>query len=108
MDKVAIVQVPSVLNRFIKIPSKSKETLFVLLEDVISSNIDSLFLGYKVKSTQAFRLTRNADLTIHEEGAQDLLVEIEKELKKRKWGVGSRLEVRDGEMNDDVFGLFTK
>lgn len=102
MDKVAIVQVPSVLNRFIKIPSKGKKTLFVLLEDVISSNIDRLFLGYKVKSTQAFRLTRNADLTIHEEGAQDLLVEIEKELKKRKWGVGSRLEVRDGEMNDDV------
>ncbi|AWE06503.1 RNA degradosome polyphosphate kinase [Lysinibacillus sp. 2017] len=102
MDKVAIVQVPSVLERFIKVPSKSDEAVFVLLEDVISSRIDRLFLGYKVKSTQAFRLTRNADLTIHEEGAQDLLVEIEKELKKRKWGVGSRLEVRDGEMNDDV------
>ncbi|MGN7477151.1 RNA degradosome polyphosphate kinase [Solibacillus silvestris] len=102
MDKVAIVQVPSVLERFIKVPTKGEETVFVLLEDVISSNIDRLFFGYKVKSTQAFRLTRNADLTIHEEGAQDLLVEIEKELKKRKWGVGSRLEVRDGEMNDDV------
>ena len=102
MDKVAIVQVPSVLERFIKVPSQGGETVFVLLEDVISSNIDRLFFGYKVKSTQAFRLTRNADLTIHEEGAQDLLVEIEKELKKRKWGVGSRLEVRDGEMNDDV------
>ena len=101
-DKVAIVQVPSVLERFIKVPSQNDETVFVLLEDVISNNIDRLFFGYKVKSTQAFRLTRNADLTIHEEGAQDLLVEIEKELKKRKWGVGSRLEVRDGEMNDDV------
>ncbi len=64
--------------------------------------IDRFFYGYKVKSSQAFRLTRNADLTIHEEGAQDLLSEIEKELKKRKWGVGSRLEVRDGEMHDDV------
>lgn len=101
-DKVAIVQVPSVLERFIKVPTKNDETVFVLLEDVISNSIDRLFFGYKVKSTQAFRLTRNADLTIHEEGAQDLLVEIEKELKKRKWGVGSRLEVRDGEMNDDV------
>ena len=60
-----------------------------LLEDVITSHINRFFYGYKVKSTQAFRLTRNADLTIHEEGAQDLLVEIEKELKKRKWGVGS-------------------
>ncbi|MEK3764817.1 RNA degradosome polyphosphate kinase [Solibacillus sp. FSL K6-4121] len=102
MDRVAIVQVPSVLDRFIKVPSMGNETVFVLLEDVISNNINRLFFGYKVKSTQAFRLTRNADLTIHEEGAQDLLVEIEKELKKRKWGVGSRLEVRDGEMNDDV------
>lgn len=102
LDKVAIVQVPSVLERFIKVPTQGNETVFVLLEDVISSNIDRLFFGYKVKSSQAFRLTRNADLTIHEEGAQDLLVEIEKELKKRKWGVGSRLEVRDGEMNDDV------
>lgn len=102
-NKVAIVQVPSVLDRFIRVPSENQEDAeFVLLEDVISSQIDKLFLGYKVKSTQAFRLTRNADLTIHEEGAQDLLVEIEKELKKRKWGVGSRLEVRDGEMQDDV------
>lgn len=102
MDKVAIVQVPSVLERFIQVPTENGETVFVVLEDVISHSIDKLFYGYKVKSTQAFRLTRNADLTIHEEGAQDLLVEIEKELKKRKWGVGSRLEVRDGEMNDDV------
>lgn len=102
IEKVAIVQVPSVLDRFIKVPSQGDETVFVLLEDVISSLIDRLFYGYKVKSSQAFRLTRNADLTIHEEGAQDLLSEIEKELKKRKWGVGSRLEVRDGEMHDDV------
>lgn len=101
-DKVAIVQVPSVLERFINVPSESNIAEFVLLEDVIASQIDKLFYGYKVKSAQAFRLTRNADLTIHEEGAQDLLVEIEKELKKRKWGVGSRLEVRDREMKDDV------
>ena len=102
IGRVAIVQVPSVLDRFIKVPSKKDEAIFVLLEDVITSHIDRLFYGYKVKSSQAFRLTRNADLTIHEEGAQDLLSEIEKELKKRKWGVGSRLEVRDGEMNEDV------
>lgn len=101
-EKVAIVQVPSVLDRFIKVPSNQNETVVVLLEDVISSHINKLFYGYQVKSSQAFRLTRNADLTIHEEGAQDLLVEIEKELKKRKWGVGSRLEVRDGEMSDEV------
>lgn len=101
-EKVAIVQVPSVLDRFIEVPSNEGESVYVLLEDVITSHVDKLFYGYKVKSTQAFRLTRNADLTIHEEGAQDLLVEIEKELKKRKWGIGSRLEVRDGEMSDEV------
>lgn len=101
-EKVAIVQVPSVLDRYIKVPSAEGETVVVLLEDVIVAHIEKLFFGYSVKSAQAFRLTRNADLTIHEEGARDLLVEIEKELKKRKWGVGSRLEVRAGEMNEDV------
>ncbi|MGE7664174.1 RNA degradosome polyphosphate kinase [Ureibacillus composti] len=101
-ERMAIVQVPSVLNRFIEVPSDHNEKVFVLLEDVITSHIKKLFLGYKVKSSQAFRLTRNADLTIHEEGARDLLVEIEKELKKRKWGVGSRLEVRDGEISDEI------
>lgn len=101
-ERVAIVQVPAVLDRFIKVPTNEEKVSFVLLEDIITANIEKLFYGYKVKSAQAFRLTRNADLTIHEEGAQDLLVEIEKELKKRKWGVGSRLEVRSGEMNDDV------
>ncbi|MGN4126445.1 RNA degradosome polyphosphate kinase [Lysinibacillus sphaericus] len=101
-ERVAIVQVPSVLDRYIKVPSSEGETVVVLLEDVIVAHIDKLFYGYSVKSAQAFRLTRNADLTIHEEGARDLLVEIEKELKKRKWGVGSRLEVRVGEMNEEV------
>ncbi|MEY9978554.1 RNA degradosome polyphosphate kinase [Lysinibacillus sp. RC79] len=101
-EKVAIVQVPSVLDRYIKVPSADGETVIVLLEDVIVAHIEKLFYGYSVKSAQAFRLTRNADLTIHEEGARDLLVEIEKELKKRKWGVGSRLEVREGEMSAEV------
>jgi polyphosphate kinase len=101
-ERVAIVQVPSVLDRYIKVPCAEGETVIVLLEDVIVAHIEKLFYGYSVKSAQAFRLTRNADLTIHEEGARDLLVEIEKELKKRKWGVGSRLEVRVGEMNEEV------
>lgn len=80
-EKVAIVQVPSVLDRYIKVPSEEGKTIVVLLEDVIVAHIEKLFYGYSVKSAQAFRLTRNADLTIHEEGARDLLVEIEKELK---------------------------
>lgn len=108
-QKVAVVQVPSVLGRFIELPtSQEGNSEFVLLEDVITKHIEQLFYGYTVKSAQAFRLTRNADLTIHEEGARDLLVEIEKELKKRKWGVGSRLEVRKGEMSDEVLEYLLK
>lgn len=101
-EKVAVVQVPSVLERFIQVPSKGNEITVVLLEDIISANINKLFYGYNVKSVQSFRLTRNADLTIHEEGARDLLLEIEKELKKRKWGALTRLEVRTGEMDKGV------
>ncbi|KFL43821.1 polyphosphate kinase [Lysinibacillus sp. BF-4] len=108
-QKVAVVQVPSVLGRFIELPTEQEgHSEFVLLEDVITKHIEQLFYGYTVKSAQAFRLTRNADLTIHEEGARDLLVEIEKELKKRKWGVGSRLEVRKGEMSDEVLEYLLK
>lgn len=100
--KVAIVQVPSVLARMIKIPSKDKSDSYIYLEDLIINQIDTLFYGYKVKAVNTFRMTRNADLTIHEEGARDLLVEIEKELKKRKWGAASRLEVRSNEINTDI------
>lgn len=100
-EKVAIVQVPSVLTRMIKVPSKKGDS-FIYLEDLIIDQINTLFYGYKVKSVNAFRMTRNADLTIHEEGARDLLVEIEKELKKRKWGAASRLEVRANEINQQV------
>jgi polyphosphate kinase len=91
--KLAIVQVPSVLNRFIPLPSDDGRLCYVLLEDVITTHIDMLFQGYKVVSVTQFRITRNADLTIHEEGARDLLKEIEKELKKRKWGAAVRLEM---------------
>lgn len=101
-EKIAIVQVPSVLDRFIEVTAGPDKKVFVLLEDVIISHVGRLFNGYKVKSVQAFRLTRNAELKIREEGAKDLLYEIEKQLEKRKWGAGTRLEVRKGEMNDEV------
>ncbi|MBA2874179.1 RNA degradosome polyphosphate kinase [Thermaerobacillus caldiproteolyticus] len=91
--KLAIVQVPSVLHRFIRLPSEQGRFVYILLEDVIAAHIDILFKGYTVVSVTQFRITRNADLTIHEEGARDLLKEIEKELKKRKWGAAVRLEM---------------
>ena len=95
-NKMAIVQVPSVIKRYIELPAKNNTRRFVLLEQVIAEFIDTLFMGYEVKSVTPFRITRNADLTIHEEGADDLLREIEEELKKRKWGACVRLEVQSG------------
>ncbi|PKM57917.1 MAG: RNA degradosome polyphosphate kinase [Firmicutes bacterium HGW-Firmicutes-3] len=91
----ATIQVPSVLPRYVTVPSEnSDEKSFVLLEDIIMNNIDKIFVGYHVKCSSAYRLTRNSDLSIDEEEAQDLLIEIEKSIKKRKWGEGIRLEVQ--------------
>lgn len=95
-DKLAIVQVPSVLTRYVEVPSSNGKKQFIMLEDVISYFIETLFTGYNVKSISPFRLTRNADLTIHEESARDLLSVIEKELQKRKSGAAVRLEIQDG------------
>jgi polyphosphate kinase len=105
-DQLAIVQVPSVLTRFIKLPkSIEQKDQFILLEEVISHFISALFNGFTVKSVSPFRITRNADMTIHEEASRDLLSEIEKELKKRKWGAAVRLEMQEGQMNQNVLNL---
>lgn len=99
--KMAIVQVPSVLNRFVKVPTREGYS-FVYLEDIICYFIHKLFKGFHVASVTQFRITRNADLTIHEEGARDLLLEIEKELKKRKWGAAVRLEIKNEKADEKV------
>ena len=91
----AMVQVPSVLSRIVTIPG-GKQTRVILLEEVIDRNIQKLFLNYDIICSFPFRIMRNADLGIEEEGAEDLLQEIEKQLKKRKWGQVIRLEVEDG------------
>lgn len=98
---LAIVQVPNVIERFIALPTENGRC-FVFLEDVISHFIGQLFSGYQVVSVSLFRITRNADMTIHEEGARDLLKEIEKELRKRKWGATVRFEYQQGRMNKQV------
>ena len=93
----ATVQVPSVLPRFIEIPSDEKEhKTLILLEQIIEMNIQKLFLNYKVICAHPYRIMRNADLSIDEEDAADLLKEIQKQLKRRQWGEVIRLEVEDG------------
>ena len=92
----ATVQVPSVLSRIVQIPSSEEgQKAFILLEQVIERNIHRLFLNYHVVCAYPYRIMRNADLTIDEDEAEDLLQEIQKQLKKRQWGEVIRLEVED-------------
>ncbi|MDO4615218.1 MAG: RNA degradosome polyphosphate kinase [Lachnospiraceae bacterium] len=92
----ATVQVPSVLPRVVEIPSDGEnEKTLILLEEIIRRNIGKLFQHYRVICSSAYRVMRNADLTIDEEDAQDLLLEIQKQLKKRQWGEVIKLEIED-------------
>ena len=97
--KTAIVPVPSVLSRIIALP-EDKESKgghdFVLLEDVIRHFAQQLFMGYDLLEAHAFRITRDADLYIDEEDAKDLVVEVERQLKKRQKGEAVRVEFERG------------
>ena len=91
----AIVRVPAVLSRIVELPSEGEDRVVILLEEIIERNIQSLFLNYNIITAHPFRIMRNADLTIDEEEAEDLLKEIQRQLKKRQWGEAIRLEIED-------------
>ncbi len=88
----ATVQVPSGLSRVVQLPG-GEGTTVLLLEDIVARYIGSLFHGRKVICCAPYRITRNADMSIDEEDAADLLKEIEKSLKQRRWGAAVRLEI---------------
>lgn len=91
----ATVQVPGVLSRIVELPcDEGKKIIF--LEEVIERNIQKLFMNHTIEHVAPFRIMRNADLSIEEEDAEDLLEEIEKQIKKRQWGEAIRLEVEQG------------
>ena len=92
----ATVQVPQGLNRIVEIPSKEGTRSFILLEEIIEKNIDKLFLNYDIVCVHPFRVMRNADLSIDEDEAEDLLKEIERQVRMRQWGEAIRLEVEAG------------
>ncbi len=101
----ATVQVPSVLPRFVEIPSKKEgKRTFILLEQMIERNISKLFLNCKVVCAYPYRIMRNADLPIDEDESSDLLKEIQKQLKMRQWGEVIRLEVED-KMDDKLLSV---
>ena len=91
---LAVVQVPSVLPRLIEVPSVAPlRASLVLLEDLITMHVGDLFPGFRVLSCSPFRVTRNFDLSIDEDEADDLLKTIQKELRKRERGQAVRLEI---------------
>ncbi|PTI43007.1 RNA degradosome polyphosphate kinase [Staphylococcus succinus] len=104
----AIVQIPSLIPRFWSLNQGEKQYI-IMVEDIITYFINDLFTGYEVLNTFTFRITRNADLTIHEDGAEDLLIEIERFLKERKSGTAVRLEV-DGRhaTNEDILWIMNQ
>lgn len=105
-DQTAIVQLPTVIKRFYEM-TDDVDTYYVLTEDIIETYIEKLFTGYRIDRTFPFRITRNADLTIHEEGAADLLIEIERFLKERTKGAAVRLEI-DISKNHTINGSFLR
>ena len=87
--RFARVKVPQILPRLVEIAPQT----YVLLDQVIEANLDLLFSGMEILETHLFRVTRNADLAIEEDEADDLLMAIEEELRRRRFGEAVRLEV---------------
>jgi polyphosphate kinase len=109
-EHFARVKVPPLLPRFIAVDSRGRPsapssqaadpdkgpTSFVPLEDVISQHLDHLFPGMEVREHHTFRVTRNEDVEVEEDDAENLLQAMEKELLRRRFGPPVRLEIADG------------
>ncbi len=91
-ERSARVKVPNSLPRFLQ----ANENQWCMLEDLITSNLGRLFSGMTVGRADLFRVTRNADLTLEEDEADDLLVALEVELRRRRFGEALRVEIQSG------------
>jgi polyphosphate kinase len=103
-ERFARVKVPNTLDRWLQLGSGDR---FVSLESVIGAHLDQLFPGMEIIESYGFRVTRNADLTLEEEEADDLLAAVEIELRRRRFGRAIRLEI-DMEMSDAVLDLLVR
>ena len=92
---LALVQVPSVLPRFIPLPLKANglKHSFFPLEDLIRLHLPELFPGLKIEHVSAFRVTRDSDLEIDDDEVEDLLKAVEEQIRKRKQGMAVRLQL---------------
>lgn len=88
--RFARVKIPQTFPRFMPLPNSRN---FVLLEDVVAANMGRLFPGMTIEQCFAFRVSRNADLSLDDEDAEDLLAAVEMELRRRRFGRAVRLEV---------------
>ena len=102
--RFARVKVPNLLPRFVVMPDGER---FIPLEQVIASHLDVLFPGMEPGTHYAFRVTRNADLTVEEEEADELLETIELELRRRRFGRAVRLEI-DADASKEILDLLTE
>ena len=102
--RFARVKVPNLLPRFVVLPDGER---VVPLEQVIAAHLPSLFPGMDVEAHFAFRVTRNADLTLEEEEADDLLAAVEVEVRRRRFGGAVRLEVQ-ADITDEVLELLQR
>ncbi len=102
--RFARVKVPPLLPRFLVMPDGER---FVPLELVIAAHLDQLFPGMEVVDDYSFRVTRNADLTLEEEEAEDLLAAVELELRRRRFRRAVRLEL-DADASDEVRELLQR
>ena len=99
-QRFARVKIPTFLKRF----HKMSEGRYVMIEDVIAAHMSDLFVGMDIVHVSAFRVTRNADLTLDDEDADDLLAAVEMELRRRRFGRAVRLEV-DHHINPHVLEM---
>ncbi len=99
--RFARVKVPNVFPRLVGLPDGNR---FVPVEQIIAAQMHTLFVGMVVEEHAVFRVTRNADLTLEDEEADDLLVAVEMELRRRRFGRAVRLEVQQG-ISDEMLEL---
>ena len=102
--RFARVKVPSVFPRLVALPDGKR---FVPVEQIIAAQMHTMFVGMVVEEHAVFRVTRNADLTLEEEEADDLLAKVEMELRRRRFGRAVRLEVQLG-ISEEMLELLVR
>jgi polyphosphate kinase len=103
IERFGIIRVPRVLERFIELENGT----YITIESLVSQHIEELFPGYTLLKYASFRVTRNADIEIEEEEADDFMEILEEGLKLRKKGAMVRLEV-GSDTDEEIINFFNR